>query len=63
MLLVNQRGAFAVVAHARHQILDPVPPPAAKVLPGLPEVMKVQAIGAGQAGTGTGTTVTTDSSP
>jgi hypothetical protein len=45
-LLVDQRGAFAVVTHARHQILDPGAADRGEGIAGVSKVVEVQAFSA-----------------
>jgi hypothetical protein len=41
-VLVDHRRPLAVVAHPRHQILDPRPARRGERVTGVPEIMKVQ---------------------
>jgi hypothetical protein len=43
LVLIDDRGALAVVAHPRHQILQARAAGCREVIPGMPEIMKVQA--------------------
>lgn len=43
LVLVDDRGALAVVAHPGHQILQARAAGGREVVPGVPEIMKVQA--------------------
>ena len=43
LVLVDQRGPLAVVAHAGHQILDPRAASSGEGVAGMPQVMDVQA--------------------
>jgi len=45
-VLVDDRGTLAVVAHPRHQILQARAAGCCEVVPGVPEIMEVQALGA-----------------
>ena len=43
LMLIDDRGALAVVAHPGHQILQARAARCREVVPGMPEIMKVQA--------------------
>jgi hypothetical protein len=43
LVLIDDRGALAVVAHPGHQILQARAAGGREVVPGVPEIMKVQA--------------------
>jgi len=45
LMLVDQGGPFAVVAHPGHQILDPGPARSSKGVTGVPQIMEVHALG------------------
>jgi hypothetical protein len=45
-VLVDQNGPFTVVAHAGHQVLDARVPRRGEGVPGMAEIMKVQALDA-----------------
>jgi len=49
LMLVDDRGAFAVVAHPGHQFLQARAASCRQVVPGVPEIAKVQAFGANRA--------------
>ena len=46
-MLIDDRGALAVVAHPGHQIFEARAAGCREVVPGVPEIVKVQAFGAG----------------
>jgi hypothetical protein len=48
-VLVNNRGPFAVVPHPRHQVPQPGAAYSRKVIPGVAEIVKVQAFRADRA--------------